>query len=375
MEINPFYTTSVIPAQFFCDRQKETEDIIRILTNGNNLVLKGPRRLGKSGLIHHVFEDSRIGNRYNTFYFDIYATSSLEEFTNLLGRAIYKTLASKQKKLADGFLTLLKSLSLKMETDPVSGVLIPGLGLKKMQNTELTLDEIFDFLEKSETPNIVAIDEFQQIQYYSEENMAALLRTRIQKMNNTKFIFSGSERHMLDIMFAQQDNPFFKSARSMDIGPIPEDVYCAFAQKMFRQFGKDAEEEAVRYVYKLFDGVTYYVQETMNEAFSVLSAGETLNRKIIDSVIQWLVDSNESRCLDILDELTLVQRKVLGAIAKEWKVEDITSATFVTRYHLSSASSVQSAVRALIKKKLVTRERNTYSLPDKYLALWLSMHY
>jgi AAA+ ATPase superfamily predicted ATPase len=375
METNPFYTTSVIPAPFFCDREQETESIIRILTNGNNLVLKGPRRLGKSGLIHHIFEDKRICDHYNTFYFDIYATSTLEEFTLLLGRAVYASLASRKKKAADAFLSLLRSLSLKVGMDPVSGALMPGLGFGDVKGNELTLNEIFDFLEKSDTPNIVAIDEFQQIQHYSQENMAALLRTRIQKMNNTKFIFSGSERHMLDIMFASQDNPFFKSARNVDIAPIPEDVYCDFARRLFLQYGKQADEDAVLYVYHLFDGVTYYMQETMNEAFSLLREGDTLTRGVAESIVDRLVESNTSRCLDILDDLTLIQRRALGAIAKEWRVADLTSSAFISKYRLSSASSVQSATRALIKKKLVVRERSTYFLQDKYLALWLKANY
>lgn len=71
----------------------------------------------------------------------------------------------------------------------------------------------------------------------------------------------------------------------------------------------------------------------------------------------------------------LIQRRALGAIAKEWRVADLTSSAFISKYRLSSASSVQSATRALIKKKLVVRERSTYFLPDKYLALWLKANY
>ena len=369
--LNPFFTSSEIPAEYFCDRGKETEDMIRILTNGNNLVLKGPRRLGKSGLIHHVFADKRIKEHFNTFYFDIYATSSLEEFTALLGRAVYKTLATKGKKLADGFIATLKALSLKVDQDPISGVPVPALGLQKIQSQEHTLNEIFDFLEKSPTPNLVAIDEFQQIQNYAEDNMEALLRTRIQRMNNTKFIFSGSERHLLDIMFSMQDNPFYRSARNMDIAPIPEDTYIDFAQNMFKKGGKDVQADAVHFVYQLFDGVTYYLQETMNEAYSTSAEGSVLTRSDLEVSVKQLVLSNASRCQDIMAVLTLIQRKLLTAIAEEWNAADITSAAFISKHNLSSASSVQSAVRALIAKKLVTKSGNTYTIPDKYLSLWL----
>ncbi len=41
---NPFVTTGYAGAEFFCDREKETADIIRYLTNGNNVALISPRR-------------------------------------------------------------------------------------------------------------------------------------------------------------------------------------------------------------------------------------------------------------------------------------------------------------------------------------------
>ena len=52
---NPFVTTGYAGAEYFCDREKETEDIIRYLTNGNNIALISPRRYGKSDLLRHCF--------------------------------------------------------------------------------------------------------------------------------------------------------------------------------------------------------------------------------------------------------------------------------------------------------------------------------
>ena len=48
---NPFVTTGYAGAEYFCDREKETADIIRYLTNGNNVALISPRRYGKSDLL------------------------------------------------------------------------------------------------------------------------------------------------------------------------------------------------------------------------------------------------------------------------------------------------------------------------------------
>ena len=56
---NPFVTTGYVSAEYFCDREKETQDIIRYLTNGNNVALISPRRYGKSDLLRHNSQGAR----------------------------------------------------------------------------------------------------------------------------------------------------------------------------------------------------------------------------------------------------------------------------------------------------------------------------
>ena len=376
MEIeNPFFTSNSIPADYFCDRVRETEEIIRILTNGNNLVLKGPRRMGKSGLIRHVFDDPRIKERYNTFYFDIYDTSSLREFTFLLGRAVYQSLASRGKKAVDGFIGMLKSLSGHLAPDPVSGVWGFSFGLQQIERPELTLQEIFTYLEQSDRPCLVAIDEFQQIDEYEEKRVDAKLRTLIQWMNNTKFIFSGSERHMLDILFESEDRPFFRSTRSMTLGPLDEAVYTEFACRMFHEFGRTLDEKAVGALYGTFDGTTYYLQAIMNEAFSRTPKGGSCSVDDGLNALSALIEAYTSQAQDILVRLPQAQKRLLFALAFSGPTEAITSTPYIQQFGLGSASSVQSAARALMGKKIIRRQGKTYSISDYYLSLWITRHY
>ena len=67
---NPFITTGYIGAAYFCDREKETEDLVRLLTNGNNVALISPRRYGKTDLLRHCFAQKEIADRYYTFIVD-----------------------------------------------------------------------------------------------------------------------------------------------------------------------------------------------------------------------------------------------------------------------------------------------------------------
>lgn len=98
-EINPFIVTGKIEPEYFCDRIKESERVIKLLTNGNNLVIISPRRMGKTGLIQFCYEKPIIKDEYYTFFIDILHTSSLREFTYLLGKEIYETLLPDRKSV------------------------------------------------------------------------------------------------------------------------------------------------------------------------------------------------------------------------------------------------------------------------------------
>lgn len=66
---NPFVVYGYKGARYFCDREKETEKIIKGLTNERNIALIAPRRIGKTGLVHHVF--SHIRDRSPTWFVSI----------------------------------------------------------------------------------------------------------------------------------------------------------------------------------------------------------------------------------------------------------------------------------------------------------------
>ena len=85
---NPFITNGYISAAYFCDRITETETLTRYITNGNNVALISPRRLGKTGLIEHCFHQKHIEDKYYTFLSDVYATKNLQEFVFELGKGI-----------------------------------------------------------------------------------------------------------------------------------------------------------------------------------------------------------------------------------------------------------------------------------------------
>ena len=218
---NPFVVMGKIPATYFCDREVESQKLIHALSNGNNVVLISPRRMGKTGLIHFCYDNEAIKNEYFTFFVDILHTSNLKEFTYNLGRSIYKELVPKGKRMIKGFIQALKSISDKFSIDSLDGSPAFGLELGDIANPELTLEEIFNYLETASKPCIMSIDEFQQITHFPEKNIEALLRSHIQNMQNCRFVFAGSERSIMQEMFTSSAKPFYQSADILELKEIP----------------------------------------------------------------------------------------------------------------------------------------------------------
>ena len=120
----------------------------------------------------------------------------------------------------------------------------------------------------------MAIDEFQQISRYPEKNVEALLRTQIQKMNNCHFIFSGSNRHILEQMFSSYSKPFYNSAQPVHLGCIERSKYVDFVIEHFREAGIEISPEVVGDCYDQFEGYTYYNHKVFHDIFAFAAPGE-----------------------------------------------------------------------------------------------------
>ena len=372
---NPFVITGKIEPEYFCDRVNETARLIKSIRNGNNLVIISPRRMGKTGLIQFCYDKPEISNEYHTFFIDILHTSSLREFTYLLGREIYNTLLPRSRKIATSFIQTIKSISGKFGFDPVTNMPTFNVELGDIEMPEYTLEEIFKFLANADKPCIVAIDEFQQIGKYPEKNIEALLRTHIQKISNCNFIFAGSERHMMQEMFTSSARPFYNSADIMELKAIAIEEYVPFVKRHFENREKSIATENIEYVYNLFKGHTYYIQRTFNEAFADTDEHEECTDAIIKQAIEHQLEYSDTIFREILSNIAEKQKAVLYAIAKDGEAQNITSASFIRRHSLASASSVQSAVKKLLERDIITQTNKMYSVTDKFFAMWMNKIY
>jgi len=372
---NPFIVGKYVAKEYFCDREAETALLWKHVYNGRNVSLIAPRRLGKTGLIQHFFQTEQVQEQYYTIFIDLYSTNSLQELVYLLGKAVYDTLRSRGSKWLDSFFQMVSSLRVGFALDPVTGE--PGLdmGLGVLQNPALTLEEIFKYLEMADRPCLVAIDEFQQVAEYQEKNVEALLRTYIQQCQNCHFIFSGSKRHLMTQMFNSPSKPFYQSTMTMSLDPIPLATYTTFAQGLFERRNRHVTPEAVAEVYQLFEGYTWFVQMMMNELFAMTEPKATVGAEMVSEALINVVASQQNQYQEIMQQVPVKQKLLLQAIAREGKVRALTSSAFVKKHQLGSASSVQSALKGLIEKDLVTQNDGEYQVYDFFFSYWLAKLY
>ena len=376
LQPNPFIITAdYYGPEYFCDRQAETEALESNIANGRNTVLISSRRMGKSGLIAHVFNRAFVKSNFKTFSIDLYPTSSLAELILLLAKEITGPLKSKGQSLLESFLGIVKSLRPGFKVDPVTGQFVFDLSLGEIVKPVDSLKEIFQYLEGSEVPCLVSMDEFQQIAEYPDNNVLELLRTYVQKCKHTWFIFAGSDRRMMEKLFNNPSEPFYMSCSPLYLDAIQYENYLAFARHHFEAAGKSLQEESFKQVYELFDGHTWYVQRLMNEMFAWTKPGEVADSLMASNALTFVIKTYARTFQEQMSSYPEAQKQLLIAIAKDGQAQQVTSVAFCKKHSMKSPSTVQSALRVLHDKGIVRKDGTTYSVTNRLFGIWLAMAY
>lgn len=333
---NPFVMYGYKGAEYFCDREKETEKMMTSLHNERNITLVAPRRMGKTGLIHHVFQ--QLEKQYDDvkcFYLDIFATKNLEQMVQLMA----------------------------------SKIATFSLDLKPNEGRE-SLKRIFEYMKQSGKRCYVAIDEFQQIMNYPEDGVEALIRSYIQFLPNVYFVFSGSQQHMMEEMFLSANRPFFQSSLVMSLPCIAESRYLSFANRLLSSQKREVDVDTFTYIYSQADSVTWYVQAILHGIYE--HRDEQINKDLVDEVIQELIEEQAMAYQNYCAWQTENQQLLLLAIAKEQIVSSPLSQQFIMTHHLPATSSVKTALKALVDKQLISKTPKGYFVSDRFFAKWLA---
>ena len=367
---NPFVTYGYKGAEYFCDRQEETRKVMIGLNNERNITLIAPRRIGKTGLIHHVFAQIKEQQPdVCCFYIDIMATKSLEQFVQLLAQNVLGKLDSPTqtalRKVSEFFSNFRPTVTFDAQTG------MPTFSLDiAVHQEEQSLRRIFEYLQQSGKRCYIAIDEFQQITNYAGANTEALLRSYIQFMPNVYFIFAGSQQHMMNEMFISAKRPFFQSSQIINLGEIDETAYHEFSAKLFERQEMSLPAPVFHYMYEKLDGQTWYLQAIMNRIYAN-HAVDVISQAEVDQAIEELIDENETAFENYYSSLTNNQCALLLAIARERQVKAPMANEFKKKYRLPALSSIKTALTALTDQQLIYQYHGNYIVYDRFFGMWL----
>ena len=366
---NPFVNQGYVSPEYFCDRKDELEQLLNHFENGRNLTLVAPRRIGKTGLIKHLFYQIEQQNKKAIcLYIDIFATKNLRDFTEMFGSAVFNGFAKKEKTFFQKATSLVGSLRPVFTADPYTGM--PKMTITvEASRAQLTIQQIFELLTRSRREIYIAIDEFQQIANYPEDGTEALLRSQIQFATGVHFIFAGSKFHLMAEMFGSPKRPFFQSTEMMDLKPLDKEVYYQFANAFFEKKRGSLDHDTFMQLYDRFDGHTWYIQNVLNrlyESFLHVKTMAEVNRETVR-----LVESKSPQYESLAQFLSSNQFNLLKAIASEGIVAEPMGGKFIRQHNLLSPSIVQSSLRGLLDKEIVYRTRQGYMVYDRFMGIWL----
>lgn len=367
---NPFVVYGYKGPEYFCDRVAESNKICSALRNERNVTLVSPRRMGKTGLIHHVFNKMETEDKdCKSFYIDIFATKNIEQFVQTLGSAVIGKLDSFSQSALRKIQEFFSAWRPAVTFDQLTGLPTVTLDIKQNEGKE-SLKQIFEYMKMSGKRCYIAIDEFQQIQNYSERGLEAMLRSYIQFLPNVYFIFSGSHQHMMEEMFLSANRPFFQSSMVMSLGSIDIEEYRRFANRMLEGQNRTIGQETFQRIYDFSGGITWYVQAILHGIYE--HPDRIVDNTLVDDVVKELVEEQSATFQNYCAWLTDNQYALLKAIAYEKSVKSPLAQHFIHSHRLPATSSIKTALRTLEDKMLVSRSANDgYSVSDKLFALWL----
>ncbi len=370
---NPFLVKGYISSEYFCNREIETNKIISAIENGRDLTLISPRRMGKTGLILHVLNQNIIKEKYYSVYCDIYQTQNLNDFVTVFGNAVINQLEKTPDRMLRKVKRFFSGLAPSFSFNPLTFQAEIDFKIINTKEAENTLNQIFSLIKDSKRPVVLAIDEFQQITGYPEKNVEALLRTHIQRMTNTRVIFSGSSKHLLAAIFSDYNRPFYQSTQLLTLPKIDKSDYSEFISRKFGNAKRSINEDAVMHILDITRTHTYYVQYLCNRLFE--SGKRKISVEDVNKTLLGILYENEGYYYSYRNLLTEQQFLLLKAIGKENGIAQPSSKSFIQKHRLGTTSTINSAIKSLISKELIFKEDNKYLVYDVFFSLWLKLLY
>lgn len=365
--MNPFKYGQVVYDDDFCPRPQLERLLKDYINAAQNVLLAGERRIGKTSLIYQIIHKM---SKLRLLYIDVLEIKTVDD----LCRRIIKAIASMEQKsgVVEKVFKSLAHLKPVMAFDPLTGN--PTLSLDaSVHMTPDSIEGLMDLIHSANKRKKLAVvfDEFQDILNLKEApTTLAVLRGKIQFHTDIPYVFAGSIRNRMDDIFNNPDSPFFKSAITINVGPLDREVFSGFLQEKFRTGKRRVSQTMLDRIFEITQDNPGDIQQLCGAVWEVTHYNDNIEEDIIPSTLE-LVFSRELKGYEaILSQLTGQQLRCLKGLARLGGKSPFSS-EFIAMSGISQPASVKKALNRLIQLKIIYRYQKEYKFINPFFKSWL----
>ena len=364
---NPFKYGCVVAGENYCRRPELQRQLSELVKSGQNVVVQGPRRMGKTSL---VVETGKSLRGVTLLYVDLFSVRSVGEFCR---KVVSATAKCGKRSFLERTAELVKGLRPVFSVDRDSGAPTISVDVKAARSVE-SVEEVMDMIAGHSAAKrlCVVFDEFQDILDLDRSDVIlAELRSTIQFQSGTPFFFSGSVRNDMMKIFDDDQSPFFKSAVTFTVGAIEKPSFVRFIVSRFRKGDRLVDEETAGALVDYADSVTGDVQEICEAIWDATEAGDTVTVSDIPKALNLIFSREGEGFGEAVRQLTPLQVSFLRALA-ETDSQSMFSEEFMRRVGTNNTGSIRTVIKRLVAKRLIYQYGGRYRFANPFFKAWLS---
>ncbi len=369
---NPFVFGEIVEQRHFVDREKELQNLVRDLADGQKLFLLSPRRFGKSSLVSLALPKLEK-KRVRTVNITISSYADYNQFLEKFAERVLRSAGSwdRVKALIGRFIQRVRPT---IRFNPESGEMSISFNRAEADPSVLAADVFAMPGEMAKNGGFrmaICMDEFQQIGLFGGSAVENVLRNEVQKQRDVGYVFSGSQPSLMEEMLSA-GRPFHKTGPAIFLEKISAEAWERFITTQFKNRRRKITDHALKGLFRAADLIPYDVQRIAHELwdYAELKDKSELNASDVDSVVNELVQGQAEYFERLWEQLTSRQRAVLQALSQRGPA-DLFSQAARDQYRLGAASTVQKALQSLDSQDILDRYHGEYFFVDPLFANWV----
>jgi AAA+ ATPase superfamily predicted ATPase len=385
MGVAPFRVGGVVEPPYFVGREDELRSLAADARSlAQNLLILGPRRHGKSSLLHNLKLALAEEKALLVPYVNCLEVTSYADLHRVMVDAVIGEYA-KAHRVA-GWAEMLRALvkegvlAALRRVDEIGGsVGEVGRIYLRFRESEVDDKELLrggfaffrSFAQEKHVQILFLLDEFQEVANLNGY-LFQVLKQEIDRTPEVRYIFSGSSVRMLTSIFLREDAPLYLMVSRHVMGPLLEDDVVGFVRERLGVAGLAATEDALRTVHRLAGGIPFYVQKLglLVAQASLLAKRKRVSEKDVQQAFKQMLGELEGEFeVRWISRLSQQQRAVVKLVAQAGaiRLSEVAARMGVP------ATSISSAMRRLQDMMILhTDDAGAYSVTDVVFGAWLA---